>query len=106
TFLRVPLRGLTVDEVRRMMSAVAGQEVSSSLAEAVHRQTEGNPLFVQEVLRYLAEEGLVQRGDGHWERTTTLEDHIPEGLRDVIGKRLSRLSDITNQVLTMASVIG
>ena len=29
-------------------------------AEAVHRQTEGNPLFVQEVLRYLVEEGLVE----------------------------------------------
>src|SRR5207253_16182 len=53
-FLRLPLRGLTADEVQRMMTAIAGQEVSWSLAEAVHRQTEGNPLFVQEVLRYLA----------------------------------------------------
>jgi hypothetical protein len=89
-----------------MMSAIAAQEVSWSLAEAVHRQTEGNPLFVQEVLRYLAEEGLVHREDGHWQRTTTLEEHIPEGLRDVIGKRLSRLSENANHVLSVASVIG
>jgi tetratricopeptide (TPR) repeat protein len=105
-FRRVPLRGLTTDEVQRMMSAIAGQQVIWSLAEAVHRQTEGNPLFVQEVLRYLAEEGLVRREGGQWQRTAALEEHIPEGLRDVIGKRLSRLSEATNQVLAVASVVG
>src|SRR5262249_42224094 len=51
SFVRVPLRGLTVDEVQRMMSIVRGQEVPWSRAEQIHRQTEGNPLFVQEVLR-------------------------------------------------------
>src|SRR5207237_6704849 len=101
-FHRVLLRGLTADEVQRMLSALAGQEVSWSLAETVHRQTEGNPLFVQEVVRYLAEEGFVQREGGRWQRTTALEDHIPEGLRDVIGKRLSRLSPECNRVLTLA----
>src|SRR5207302_771252 len=108
TFRRIPLRGLTADEVHRMMGVIAGQEVSWSLAEAVHRQTEGNPLFVQEVLRYLAEEGLVQREGGQWQRTgsTPLELQIPEGLRDVIGKRLSRLSPECNRVLAVAAVIG
>jgi serine/threonine protein kinase len=95
-FLRVPLRGLTVDEVQRMMNGIRGQEVLWSRAEAIHRQTEGNPLFVQETLRYLAEEGGA-RPD---------EMTIPEGLRDVIGKRLSRLSERTNQVLAVAAVIG
>src|SRR5438128_712227 len=42
-FQRVPLRGLTPDEVQRMLSALAGQSVGWPLAEAVHRQTEGNP---------------------------------------------------------------
>src|SRR3954469_25563474 len=83
-FQRIPLRGLTADEVQRMMTAMAAQEVSWSLAEAVHRQTEGNPLFVQEILRYLAEEGLVSHESGRWQRTgsTPLEMQIPEGLRD------------------------
>jgi predicted ATPase len=54
-FSRVLLRGLTADEVQRMLSNLSGQDVSWSLAEAVHRQTEGNPLFIQEVLRYLVE---------------------------------------------------
>jgi eukaryotic-like serine/threonine-protein kinase len=107
-FLRIPLRGLTADEVQRMMSAIVSQDVTWSLAEAVHRQTEGNPLFVQEVLRYLAEEGLVHRQDGRWQRTGTapLELQIPEGLRDVIGKRLSRLPAECNRILAIAAVIG
>ena len=61
-FSRVLLRGLTLDEVQGMVEATAGQAITSGLAEAVERQTEGNPLFVQEVLRYLVEEGLVSNG--------------------------------------------
>ena len=55
----VSLRGLTADEVQRMIGAIASRDVPWSMAEAVHHQTEGNPLFIQEVLRYLVEEGLV-----------------------------------------------
>ena len=105
--VRVPLRGLTVDEVHRMYCLIRGQEVPWSRAEAIHRQTEGNPLFVQEVLRYLVEEGLVVREGGRYALTDMGADAgIPEGLRDVVGKRLSRLSEKANQVLSVASVIG
>jgi tetratricopeptide (TPR) repeat protein len=108
TYGRVLLRGLNADEVRRMMETICGHAVPWSLAEAVHRQTEGNPLFVQEVIRYLAEEGLIARKEGQWRPTkdTPLEMSIPEGLRDVIGKRLSLLTPECNQLLSVASVIG
>ena len=102
------LRGLTADEVRRMMSGIAGQAVPWGLSEAVHRQTEGNPLFVQEVLRYLVEEGLLHREGGRLRETgqEQLAMSIPEGLRDVIGKRLARLSEGCNRVLAVAAVVG
>jgi len=108
TYGRVLLRGLNADEVRRMLESITRESVPWGLAEAVHRQTEGNPLFVQEVIRYLAEEGLITRKEGRWRPTkdTPLEMSIPEGLRDVIGKRLSLLSPECNQLLAMASVIG
>ena len=64
SFSRILLRGLTVDEVHRMLNAMTSQDVRWSLAEAVHRQTEGNPLFIQEVLRYLVEEGLITHEGG------------------------------------------
>jgi tetratricopeptide (TPR) repeat protein len=107
-FGRVLLRGLNADEVRRMLSSIAGQDVPWGLAEAVHRQTEGNPLFVQEVVRYLAEEGVIERDEGRWraKSDTPVEMRIPDGLRDVIGKRLSGLSESCNKVLSVAAVIG
>ncbi len=106
TFLRVPLRGLTVDEGHRLYTALRGHEVSWAQAEAVHRQTEGNPLFIQEVLRYLVEAGMVVRQGDRYVPQIDPGEAIPEGLRDVIGKRLSRLSDQTNHVLSIAAVIG
>jgi tetratricopeptide (TPR) repeat protein len=91
-----------------MLESITRESVPWGLAEAVHRQTEGNPLFVQEVVRYLVEEGLITRKEGRWRPTkdTPLEMSIPEGLRDVIGKRLSLLSPECNQLLAVASVIG
>jgi tetratricopeptide (TPR) repeat protein len=105
-FSRVPLRGLTVDEVHRMYEALRGNSVPWAQAEAVHRATEGNPLFVQEVLRYLVEEGFVVRADGRYIAAQGVGAGIPEGLRDVIGKRLSRLSAECNRALSIAAVIG
>ena len=108
TFDRVLLHGLSISEVRRMLENIAGQPVPQGLTEAVHHQTEGNPLFVQEVLRYLIEAGIISREKGRWlsTRETPLEMSIPEGLRDVIGKRLSRLSEECNRVLSVAAIIG
>ena len=108
TYGRVILRGLNADEVRRMLESITRESVPWGLAEAVHRQTEGNPLFVQEVVRFLAEEGLITQKEGRWRpaKDTPLEMNIPEGLRDVIGKRLSLLSKECNQLLSVASVIG
>src|SRR3972149_5696019 len=89
SFMRVRLRGLTVDEVQRMISNIRGQEVSWGRAEMYYRQTEGNPLFIQELLRYLVEEGFVIREGGRYAiaNPSQPEAGVPEGLRDVIGKR-------------------
>ena len=100
TFSRVPLRGLGVEYVRRMMTGVSGESITEHLAVTVHGQTEGNPLFVQEVARYLREEQVLTTSDSE------VELRVPEGVRDVIGKRLSRLSKECNQMLAVASVIG
>ena len=106
SFERVLLRGLNADEVHRMMTGMAGREVPWRTSEAVHRQTEGNPLFVQEVLRYLVEEDVLSSDGGPRRDETPFDMRIPEGLRDVIGKRLSRLSQECNKVLGLAAVIG
>ena len=65
---------------------------------AIYQRTEGNPLFVSEILRGLNQEVLVD-GSGY------LSD-IPEVVKDAIGRRLTRLSEGCNEALTTASIIG
>jgi tetratricopeptide (TPR) repeat protein len=77
------------------------------LARAVYEETEGNPFFVREILRHLTESGGLQRRDGRWAIPLPVgELGIPESVRDVVGRRLSRLSADTNEVLRVAAVTG
>ena len=103
-YQRVLLRGLSQEDVGRFIEIVAGISPPRSLVESVHGQTEGNPLFVTEVVRLLVQEGELTKeraGDsGSW------SVRIPEGVREVIGRRLDRLSERCNQTLTIASVVG
>ena len=58
-FQRVLLRGLSQEDVERFIELVSGVAPARGMVEAVHRQTEGNPLFVTEVVRLLVQEGIV-----------------------------------------------
>jgi ATP/maltotriose-dependent transcriptional regulator MalT len=97
-YRRVQLDGLTQQEVGEFVEASKGVTLPDDALETVHRRTEGNPLFVTEVVE-LIDPGKITENRA-WANI------IPEGVRDAIGSRLSRLSDTCNQVLGTASVIG
>jgi class 3 adenylate cyclase/tetratricopeptide (TPR) repeat protein len=107
---RLSLTGLDVPGVAAFLEEAAGHALSEEggdLARAVWAETEGNPFFVVEVLRHLSEVGALERREGRWVATPALEVlGIPEGVRDVVGRRLSRLSEATNRALTLAAVVG
>jgi tetratricopeptide (TPR) repeat protein len=103
-FERVLLRGLQQADVGRFIEVAAGLAPPTALVDAVFTQTEGNPLFVTEVVRLLVQEGLLNS------ETTSGRDSwsvpIPEGIRDVIGRRLDRLSERCNETLSVAAIVG
>jgi class 3 adenylate cyclase/tetratricopeptide (TPR) repeat protein len=108
---RLSLMGLDTPAVTAFIEAVAGhrleEEDEQALPLVVWRETEGNPFFVSEVLRHLAETRAVEQRAGRWVLTSGVDElGIPEGVRDVVGQRLSRLPDTTNRVLSVASVVG
>ena len=82
---RVALHGL--DE--QAVAELAGGRLD---AHTLQRETGGNPFFVEQVLRHLADGGDPAE--------------IPEGVKDVIGRRLARLAPDTGRVLAYASVAG
>jgi hypothetical protein len=99
---RVTLRGLAAAEVARVIAATAGSTPPDSLVRAVHDQTEGNPLFLGEVVRLLVEE---ERLTGP-ESESGLRIGMPRSVREVIGQRLKHLPDGSLHVLRLASVLG
>jgi class 3 adenylate cyclase len=108
---RIDLSGLDDTGVLAMLEATAGYKLDDAgvnLAHAVFRETDGNPFFVSEVLRSLAETGDVyQDASGRWAARADLEQMaLPESVRIVIGARVSRLGPQASQVLSVASVIG
>jgi class 3 adenylate cyclase/tetratricopeptide (TPR) repeat protein len=107
---RVSLVGLDPLDVASFLEQHGGRvldEAGRDLARAIHEETQGNPFFVREILRNLAESGaLSPRPDG-WALQVAVEDlGIPEGVRDVVGRRLSHLSAEANRVLAAAAVAG
>jgi class 3 adenylate cyclase/tetratricopeptide (TPR) repeat protein len=106
---QLSLVGLSVVEVAELMSEAAGHELDedgSRLAEMLHAETEGNPFFVGEVLRHLVETGTVRRHEDRWVVADRGMVAVPEGVRDVVGRRLGRLSAQANDMLPVAAVVG
>jgi predicted ATPase len=90
--------------VASFVAAVAGVAPSPALALAVHRQTDGNPFFVTEVVRLLANQGHL----GHYAETGSpaLAGELPEGVKEVVARRLGRLSADCRGTLEVAAVLG
>ena len=104
---KVAMKRLPESDVAEMLKALSGQQAPPELAQAVYRETEGNPFFVEEVFHHLEEEGKLFDGSGNWRSDLRVEDlDVPEGIRLVIGRRIQRLSDSHRHLLTMAAIVG
>ena len=108
---RIELAGLDDSGVMAFMEAAAGQtldEAGVGLAHAVYRETDGNPFFVNEVLRHLAETGAIyQDATGRWVSDHSVDEvALPDSVREVIGARVGRLGGNAERVLATAAVIG
>lgn len=103
---RLVLRRFAAAETSAQLGALLGEAVSAEFGEAVHRETEGNPFFVEEVLKALIERGSVRRESGQWKRCEVGELVIPQSVKEAIGNRLDRISPESNEVLRTAAVLG
>jgi hypothetical protein len=104
---RVALDGLDEAGLGAMLADRAGHEAPAEFVRLLLDETEGNPFFVEEIVAHLVETGTIYQRDGVWMSDLAPEDvGLPEGVRDVVGRRLSRLSQAANDLLTVAAVVG
>ena len=80
--------------------------VTPEFGEAMHRETEGNPFFIEEVVKSLVEQGQIYRVDGEWQRDSVSDLAIPQSVKSAIGRRLDRLEEGCAAVLHVAAVLG
>lgn len=103
---RIVLRRFDKDETGAQLGALLGENVSNDFADAVHHETEGNPFFVEEVLKALIEKGSVRKESGHWQRCDVTELQIPQSVKEAIGHRLDRVTKECNELLRIGAVLG
>lgn len=101
---RTLMRGLDASDVGELLEAYWGARPLEKLSSAIHTQTEGSPLFVGKMARFLAQDGVPTATDNV--DIESLDTGLPEGIREVIARRLSPLSLYANDVLSIAALIG
>src|SRR5204863_8507989 len=101
------LRRLTQAEVRQLLVSLSGNDVTSAFTSEIYMHTEGNPFFISEALLALVQDGKLQKIDGRWQTTVSLDElALPQSVRLLIEQRLARFSPECRVTLALASVLG
>ena len=75
--------------------------------EMIIRKTEGNPFFIEEVLRSFIDDGIIEVKEGHFRVTEKIKEaNIPDTINDAILSRVDKLDEKTRELLNTASVMG
>jgi tetratricopeptide (TPR) repeat protein len=104
---RILLGRLTKDDCGKLLAGMFEQdEISPEFTEAIFRETEGNPFFIEEVVKALIDSGQIYRENLEWQRGEIEELAIPQSIKEAIGRRLNRLSNEGTEILQHAAVLG
>ncbi len=103
---RVALRRFSEADTQMLLSGIFDTQISKDLTSAIYRETEGNPFFIEEVVKGLVEEGKIYQADGRWQQLRIEELEIPRSVKAAIGRRLQKAGETSRRVLTIAAVIG
>lgn len=105
---RINLQRLPEESMTDFLSSILGKtDLSDEFLNRIYGETEGNPLFIMELVKLMVEEGVVRNIKGTWMLAKAPEEvDIPSKIYDVIVRRLGRVKEEHREVLDYASVIG
>ncbi len=104
---RIQLGRLTVEDTADLLAAMFEQEsVSEEFFLAIYNETEGNPFFIEEVVKSLIESGQIYREGGEWQREEIEDMAIPQSVKEAIGRRLDGISQESVATLRTAAGLG
>ncbi|MFN0284481.1 MAG: ATP-binding protein [Kineosporiaceae bacterium] len=98
---------LGTDESRLLAESLLGRTADRDLVDHVVRVAEGNPLFVEEILRMLVDDGVLLHQRGAWRRGDEAAPlAVPASIQSLLAARLDRLAEDDRVVVERASVVG
>jgi class 3 adenylate cyclase/DNA-binding SARP family transcriptional activator len=104
---RVAIGGLADDDVAQLIGELDGRRPSGMLGSAMRRDTAGNPLFVTQLLRHLADTSVLVERDGELALVSGAGRlGVPDSAKELVARRLSGLPAETVSALRTAAVIG
>jgi len=106
--LECSLSPLIMEEVQAMLRAMfqLKKPVRRDFLEALYQLTEGNPFFVEEVVKSLLASGDIYFTEGIWDRKPLAELHIPRSVFEAIQQRVRLLPEQAREMLELAAVVG
>ena len=106
--VELPLAGLPEDQSRTLVgNLLVIESLPSGTRDYILARSEGNPLFVEEVIRMLIDRGLIRRDGERWIATKEVADaDIPDTIHGLLLARIDRLPPEIRRTLRAASVIG
>src|SRR5688572_23255901 len=106
----IPLSFLTEEDVGRFIAdRFPGNTFPAGFSTLIHSRTEGSPLFVEDLLRYLKARGAITRTEQGWQISSSLphvEHDIPESMRSMVERKIGQLDAGDRNLLAAASVQG
>jgi class 3 adenylate cyclase/tetratricopeptide (TPR) repeat protein len=104
----IALEGLDADTTLELAARLLGiDELPADLADRLPESTEGNPLFVRELVQMLVDDGVLARDGDRWRLTIDADAiEVPPTILSLLASRVERLPDDERQVVELASVIG
>jgi predicted ATPase len=105
---KIELSRLPEESITELLFALLGEnELTGDFKISFYKETEGNPLFVIELVKLLLDEDIIRKYDGTWKQAKSIkEGNIPSKVYNVISRRLNRVEMKDRNVLDYASVIG
>jgi DNA-binding SARP family transcriptional activator len=103
---RLNLDGLDEEGTRKLVVDRAGIEVTSEFVQRLQAETDGNPFFIEETLRALAEHLRDNNGPGVVDQGVLEDMAVPEGVAELIMRRARELSPEARELLRVGSVVG
>src|SRR5260370_29744301 len=97
---------LSADAAEQYLQVLLPGTLSESLAKSLLSRVEGNPFFLEELVRMLTLSGQLILHDGVWRATRVIGPELPERITLAVGQRLQGLSLSCRELLRVASLFG